>query len=80
MSETAKIEQEPCRCVPCGACDGSGRVWYSFPGADRGGRYLGNSRCDDLDEMELCDECHGGIVEVCDRCQLLEEYDDMGRL
>jgi hypothetical protein len=67
----AKVAVEPCACVRCGACGGSGTIWLDFRG-----RYLGNSRCDDLDEMEPCDECSGGIVEVCERCQLLEEMDN----
>ncbi len=28
-----------CTCVPCGECDGTGSVWWSFSG-----KYLGNSR------------------------------------
>lgn len=69
-----KVAAEPCRCVTCGDCGGSGNVWFSF-----GGEYLGNRRCDDLDSMEPCEDCGGsGIVETCDRCQLLMEmdYDD----
>lgn len=66
-----KVEQEPCRCIRCGDCNGSGTVWFDWRG-----HYLGNSRCDDLDELEHCDRCGGsGIIEVCDRCQLLEEMD-----
>lgn len=34
----AELESEPCRCVGCSACGGSGTVWFSFSG-----RYLGNS-------------------------------------
>ncbi len=71
MTPQAKVEAEPCRCVPCGDCGGSGNIWVDF-----NGRYLGNHRCDDLDEMEPCGTCGGsGIVERCDRCQLLEEMD-----
>ena len=37
------------------------------------GTYLGSHRCDDLDEMGPCEECHGsGIDEVCDLCRELE--------
>jgi hypothetical protein len=69
-----------CECVSCGDCGGSGRVWYSFPGPDRGGQYLGNNRCDDLDEMDTCPTCDGrGITDVCDHCQEADD-DDMGRL
>lgn len=57
-----------CKCVSCGECDGTGNVWYSFPGPPRG-RYLGRHRSDDLDEMETCDQCRGrGIVEMCEEC------------
>lgn len=59
-----------CKCVSCSACGGSGNVWYSFPGPDKGGKYLGNQRCDDLDEMDTCSECGGrGVVETCYECQ-----------
>jgi len=37
------------------------------------GTYLGSRRCDDLDEMETCEECRGtGIDIVCDHCQEIE--------
>jgi RecJ-like exonuclease len=59
-----------CECVSCAECGGTGRVWYAFPGPDNGGRYLGNSRCDDLDEMDSCPSCNGsGVAEVCYECQ-----------
>ena len=65
-----------CECVSCGACGGSGNVWYAFPGPDLGGEYLGNHRCDDLDEMDTCEECGGsGITETCYECQEAA-YDD----
>lgn len=63
-----------CRCVSCAECRGSGRVWFAFGGRE----YLGSRRCDDLDEMETCEECSGsGLAEVCDRCQqaMDDEYD-----
>jgi hypothetical protein len=65
-----KVRSEPCRCVRCGDCGGTGSIWV-----DHRGRYLGSHRSDDLDEMEPCDQCSGGIVEVCDRCQLLDEME-----
>jgi hypothetical protein len=74
MTEQVPSEKQ-CTCVSCGACDGSGSVWYSFSG-----EYLGNSRCDDLDDLQTCDECNGsGLSEVCDLCQdwreeQMEEY------
>jgi hypothetical protein len=62
-----------CTCVSCGECGGSGTVWFAFGGRE----YLGNSRCDDLDEMETCEECRGsGITEMCDYCQdTRDDYD-----
>lgn len=60
---------DECRCVRCGDCGGSGSVWYDFRG-----HFLGNYRTDDLDESEPCDNCGGsGIVEVCQRCQDMDE-------
>lgn len=67
-----KVSDEPCRCVNCHDCNGSGSIWLDFRG-----RYLGSSRCDDLDELEICESCGGcGIVETCSRCEMLEEMDD----
>lgn len=64
-----------CECVSCAECGGSGNVWYAFPGPNMGGRYLGNHRCDDLDDMDTCPNCDGrGIVEVCYECQ--DQYDE----
>jgi hypothetical protein len=55
----------PCQCAKCLVCKGSGVVWFAV-----GGRYLGPNRCDDLDEMDGCDECQGsGITETCDSCR-----------
>lgn len=48
-----------CTCVPCGSCNGTGNVWFTFDG-----KYLGNHRSDDLDNLERCDDCEGsGIAE-----------------
>lgn len=77
MSETretiAKIDAEPCACVRCGDCGGSGSYYV-----DHRGHFLGQHRSDDMDDLEYCDGCGGsGIVEVCSRCELLRdlEYD-----
>lgn len=65
MTNSAQAVRRQCECVSCGECRGSGRVWFFF-----GGDYLGNSRCDDLDQMETCEECGGGgIIELCEYCQ-----------
>jgi len=62
---------DECTCTSCEGCGGTGHVWYSFSG-----EYLGNSRCDDMDELEVCDDCGGsGIFDVCDHCRVLEEMD-----
>lgn len=64
-----------CECVRCDECDGTGTVWFAFPGPDKG-RYLGRHRSDDLDEPETCNQCDGsGLSEVCYECQE-REYDD----
>lgn len=66
-----QLEGEPCECVSCSSCGGSGNVWFSL-----GGRYLGNHRCDDLDELETCEECRGsGTIETFDRCAMLDDYE-----
>ena len=53
-----------CKCVPCGSCGGIGNVWFTFDG-----KYLGNRRSDDMDELEWCEDCDGsGIAEECDYC------------
>lgn len=69
-TERASIVARPCQCVTCADCRGTGTVWYSFEG-----RYLGNGRCDDLDDLRRCDMCEGGIVQQCDRCTDLEELE-----
>lgn len=73
------IEARPCKCVSCHECKGSGSAYYAFPRSDRGGRYLGSSRWDDLDEMDTCETCAGsGITEKCDRCGELDDaYSDL---
>lgn len=59
-----------CTCVPCSVCGGTGSIWLDF-----NGRFLGSHRSDDLDEMDVCEDCGGsGIVETCDEC--LDTRDD----
>lgn len=63
-----------CKCVRCTECGGTGDVWYSAIG-----EYLGNSRCDDLDELDSggCLDCDGsGILEMCDECREAWEDED----
>ena len=53
-----------CTCICCFECNGSGTVWF-----DCGGRYLGQSHSDDLDELETCESCGGtGVEDWCDYC------------
>jgi RecJ-like exonuclease len=56
--EADQLEKEPCTCVWCDSCNGRGEI----PSYGR------------LD-VEECEECNGGgLIEMCDRCQLLDEY------
>ena len=60
LGERDRVNAEPCECVSCSFCGGSGR--------DRCGDYMGSS--------EPCEECGGsGITEACDRCRYLEDLD-----
>lgn len=64
-------EPNRCTCQSCPECGGSGFVWWTFAHQ----KYLGNRRCDDLDEMESCEECRGGGANnLCDYC--MEKLDD----
>lgn len=58
--------ENKCECARCPDCDGSGSVWFSFGHK----HYLGSRRCDDLDELETCEECWGsGLADgPCDYC------------
>lgn len=62
-----------CTCLICPDCKGTGIVWYSFTGD-----YLGNSRCDDLDTLEICEKCGGSGTTgpICDDCETLREDND----
>ena len=74
MSESVKpqwvidLEAEPCHCVACSFCKGSGTVYYDLSG------HVRNFMMDDLDSPEPCDECGNGVVEQCDRCVMLDDY------
>lgn len=64
-----------CECVTCPECRGTGNVWIAF-----GGKYLGNRRCDDLDEMEDCPQCGGsGIEWCCEECRYAFEEEEERR-
>jgi RecJ-like exonuclease len=67
------LQSKPCTCVSCGDCNGTGNVWRNY---DALGRYV-EGGIDDSSDLETCDTCRGsGIVETCDRCQLLQEMDE----
>lgn len=65
-----ELNKQPCRCVRCGFCRGTGTIWV------RTGFYP-------EDDSETCDECRGsGIAESCERCDLMDEllsYEDEAR-
>jgi hypothetical protein len=54
--DRATVESEPCRCVKCVMCSGTGRInvdhWSGF-------------------DTEPCEDCNNGIAEVCGRCEYL---------
>ena len=58
--EMKKVAAEPCHCIRCVMCSGTGRIrvdhWYEY-------------------DTEPCEDCTNGIVEFCDRCQLLEDME-----
>lgn len=56
-----KLEAEPCECVRCPDCNGNGHVMSDW---------------DDFIDIEPCGMCRGGIVEECDRCMDLCDYDE----
>ena len=61
------LKKEPCKCVRCDFCRGSGRMTVESLGYPE-------------DDLESCDECHGsGLSEVCERCQEMQEieYDEL---
>jgi len=60
----SELSSLPCKCVRCHHCHGSGRMRVECFGYPE-------------DELESCDGCQGtGLYEVCDRCQLLDEFNE----
>ena len=58
-----------CACVSCSMCSGQGHVWL-----DLRGRVV--AHLDDLDEMEICEDCGGtGVSETCEEC-IADDRDD----
>jgi hypothetical protein len=67
--DIAKVEKESCYCVRCNICGGQGNYRVDLHGRPTDGM-------DDMDSLEPCEECGGsGIVETCDRCQLLADLE-----
>lgn len=61
-----------CTCVSCSSCRGTGNVWFTF-----NGKYLGNHRSDDMDQLETCYDCDGsGLSEVCEFCMDARDWDE----
>lgn len=59
--ELDALYAEPCQCVSCGDCGGSGKIWVEQFG---------------IEEPERCDTCDGsGLTEVCQRCMDIEEIE-----
>ena len=67
-------QERKCTCVSCPECHGNRVVWFTF----RHKEYLGLRRCDDLDELETCEECRGsGLADgPCDYCMEREEEEN----
>lgn len=67
MANPAWVEallKEPCRCVPCGTCRGTGSIQVDDPTQPEGW------------DLETCDECCGsGLAESCERCVDLDDWD-----
>lgn len=68
----AVILVQPCRCVACHTCNGHGSICVEMVT----GKYIGPTPYDDLYDLARCDECDGGIIEVCDRCRELDELEE----
>lgn len=69
--ERADLLKQPCLCVPCGACKGHGSICIEMGS----GKYIGHTPHDDLYDLARCDECNGGIVETCARCEQIDELE-----
>lgn len=60
MLTRESVAAEPCKCVRCSMCSGTGRIrvddWSGY-------------------DTEPCEDCNNGIVETCGRCEYLAELD-----
>ena len=65
-----KVAAEACCCARCPDCNGTGSLWVTLDG-----KYH-THRCDDLGDLEMCEECGGsGISHECGRCIELNDLD-----
>lgn len=69
-SEIKRLNDKSCECIQCSECRGLGTMRVDFLTG------LPSHGCDDLDELESCENCHGGIVEACGRCTEIEELSE----
>jgi hypothetical protein len=65
------LYKQPCCCVSCSVCGGTGNIRVRYDALGRMSEGYG----DDLDDLEPCDQCHGGVTEECERCIELNELD-----
>lgn len=60
LRERERVSAEPCKCVRCVMCSGTGRIrvdhWSGY-------------------DTEPCEDCDNGIAEVCGRCEYLADLD-----
>ncbi len=63
-----KLEAQPCECVMCKDCRGTGRTPFSFGGERLYGGTMG------LYDLEYCEFCVGNVAEQCDRCAQLNDW------
>ena len=66
----AEIYKLPCECVSCPNCRGLGTIRVDF----RTG--LPSEGMDDLDELEYCENCRGGVIETCQRCSEAQQLEE----
>ena len=64
-----ELNKLPCKCVHCDYCNGTGNIRVGYDPMGRMCPAFG----DDLDDLESCDQCNGGITETCERCMEMEE-------
>ena len=55
------LKKRPCTCVLCGDCNGTGDIQVDDKFQPEGW------------DLETCEQCDGGISEVCERCLELDE-------